>query len=70
MFSIYLSVDKNIENINNQLKYVVIHSKKGTITTFDLFFEGHSTDSAIYHLLQLQISHFLVVASFKTKLYS
>ena len=35
-------VDKNIENINNQLKYVVIRSKKGSITTFELFFEGHS----------------------------
>ena len=28
-----------------QLKYAVIHAKKGTITTFELFFEGHSTDT-------------------------
>ena len=27
-------MDKNIENTNNQLKYVVIHSEKITITTF------------------------------------
>ena len=45
------SMDKNIENTNNQLKYVVIRSEKGTITTFELFLEGHSTDSAIYDLL-------------------
>ena len=53
--SVCPSVDKNIENTNNQLKYVVIHSKKGTKTTFELLFEGHSTDSAIYDLWELQI---------------
>ena len=37
--------DKNIENTNNQLKYAVIRSEKGTITTFSLFLEGHSTDA-------------------------
>ena len=47
-----LSVDKNIENTNNQLKYAVIRSEKGTITTFELFFEGHNVDSAIYDLLE------------------
>ena len=31
-------VDKNIENTNNQLKYLVIHSKNGSITTFELLF--------------------------------
>ena len=31
------SVDKNIENTNNQLKYVVICSEKGIITMFELF---------------------------------
>ena len=56
---------KNIENTNNQLKYVVICSvvicsEKGTITTFELFFEGHSADSAIYHLWKLQIQSFLI----------
>ena len=30
------------------LKYAVICSEKGTITMFDLFLEGHSTDSTIY----------------------
>ena len=39
-------VDKNIENTNNQLK-AVFRSEKGTITTFELFLEGHSADSAI-----------------------
>ena len=40
-------MDKNIGG-NNQLKYVVIRSEKGTIAPFELFFEGHSTDSEIY----------------------
>ena len=47
---------KNIENTSNKLKYMVIHSEKGTITTFELFWEGHS---AMYDLLQLQIQSFL-----------
>ena len=42
--------DKNIENTNNQLKYAVIRSEKGTITTFELFLEGYS---AIYDLWEL-----------------
>ena len=58
--SVCLSVDKNIENTNNQLKYAVIRSEKGTITAFELFFEGHSTDSAIYDFLQLQVQSFLI----------
>ena len=33
--------DKNIKNTNNQLKYTVIRSKKGTLTAFELFLEGH-----------------------------
>ena len=48
---VHLSVDKEILK---QLKYVVIHSEKGTITTFVLFWEGHSADSVIYDLLELQ----------------
>ena len=32
---------KNIENINNQLKYTVIQCEKGTVTTLEIFFEGH-----------------------------
>ena len=51
-----LSVNENIENTNNQLKYVVVHSEK----MFELFFEGHSTDGAIYDLLELQIQSFLI----------
>ena len=51
--------DKNIENTNNQLKYAVILSEKGTIT-FELLFEGHSADSAIYDLWELQIQSFLI----------
>ena len=59
--SVCLSVDKNIERkTNNQLKYVVIHSEKGTITTFELFLEGYNADSAIYDLLDLQIQSFLI----------
>ena len=57
--SVSLFVDKNIENSNNQVKYAVICSKKGTITTFELLFEGHSTDSTIYDILELQIQSFL-----------
>ena len=50
-------MDKNIENTNNQLKYAVICSEKGIIITFELrvFLEGHSSDSAIYNLWELQI---------------
>ena len=32
---------KNIENNNDQMKYAVIRSEKGTIITFELLFEGH-----------------------------
>ena len=32
------------KEILKQLKYMVIRSEKGTITTFALFWEGHSTD--------------------------
>ena len=54
-------MDKNIEeNTNNQLKYTVIRSEKGTIATFEQFFEGHSADSAIYDLWELQIQSFLI----------
>ena len=52
-----LSVDKEILK---QLKYPVICSEKGTITTFELFFEGDSADGAIYDLLELQIQSFLI----------
>ena len=48
---VHLSVDKEILK---KLKYVVIRSEKGTITTFALFWEGHSADSVIYDLLELQ----------------
>ena len=52
-----LSVDKEILK---QLKYAVIRSKKGTITTFALSWEGHSSDSVLYDLLELQIPSFLI----------
>ena len=55
--SVCLSVDKEILK---QLKYVVIRSEKGTITMFALFWEGHSTDSVINDLLELQIESFLI----------
>ena len=45
-----LSVCLSVDKILKQLKYVVIQSEKGTITTFELFFEGHSADSVIYNL--------------------
>ena len=57
LMSVRLSVcgQKILKNSNNQLKYVVIHSEKGTITPFELFFEGHSADTAMYDLWELQI---------------
>ena len=58
--SVCLPVDKNIEKTINHLKYAVICSEKGTITMFELFFEGHSTDNAIYDLWKLQIQSFLI----------
>ena len=58
--SVCLSVDKNIENTYNQLKYAVIRSEKCTITMFELSFEGHSADRAIYDLWELQIQSFLI----------
>ena len=57
--SVRLSMDKILKT-NNQLKYAVIRSEKGTITRFELFFEGHSADSVIDHLLELQIQSFLI----------
>ena len=56
-FSVCLDVDKKILK---QPKYVVIRSEKGTITTFELFFEGYSADSTIYNLWELQIQSFLM----------
>ena len=53
-------MDKNIENTNNHLKYADICSEKGTITMFELFFEGHSTDSTIYDFLELHVQSFLI----------
>ena len=35
-----------------------IRSKKGTITMFELLFEGHSADSATYNLWELQMQSF------------
>ena len=52
-------MDKNIENNNNQLKFAVIRLEKGTVM-FELFFEGHSTDRAIYDLWELQIQSFRI----------
>ena len=54
-----VSVDKNIENTNNQLKYAVIRSEKST-RTFELFFVSHRADSAIYDLWEIQIQSFLI----------
>ena len=59
-WSVCLSVDKNIDNTNNQLKCAIIRSEKGTITTFEFFFDSHSTDSMIYNLLELQMQSFLL----------
>ena len=54
--SVSLSVDKKFETA----EIVVIHSEKGTIATLELFFEGHSADSRIDDLLELQIQSFLI----------
>ena len=54
-----LSMDKEILK---QLKYVVIRSEKGNITTFEPFWEDHRADS-VYNLLELKnpvISYFLL----------
>ena len=48
------------QKILKQLKYAVIRSEKGTITKFELFVEGHSADSAIYDLWELQIQSLLI----------
>ena len=53
-------MDKILINTKNQLKYEVLRSEKGTLTTFELFFDGHSADSAIYDLLELQIQLLLI----------
>ena len=44
-----LSVCLSVDKILKQLKYVAIRSQKGTVTMFDLLFEGHSADSVIYN---------------------
>ena len=54
---VHLSMDKEILK---QLKYMVICSEKGTITTFSLLWEGHSVDSVIYDLLDMQTLSFLI----------
>ena len=52
------------------LKYAVIRYKKGTITTFELFFDGHSADCAKYDLLDRAanpvISFFFILARLYT----
>ena len=65
-----MSADKNIENSNNQLKYAIIRSEKGTITMFEVFFEGHSTDSADIRSLGAAnpiISYFLLQLAYSTE---
>ena len=55
--SVCLSVCLSLRGpkILKQLKYAVIRSEKGTITIFELFFQGHNADSTIYDLWELQI---------------
>ena len=48
------------QKVSKQLKYAVIRSEKRTITTFELLFEGHSTDSVVYDLWEPQIQSFLI----------
>ena len=55
--SVCLSVD---QKILKRLKCVAICSEKGTITTFELFLEGHSTDSAVYDLWELQMQSLFI----------
>ena len=55
-----LSICQWTKKILEQMKYAVICSEKGTIATFELVFEGHSADSAIYDLWELQIQSFLI----------
>ena len=45
------------QKILKQLKYAVIRTEKGTITKFELFFEGHSADNAIYENAALNKCH-------------
>ena len=59
--SVCLSLCPSVDqNINNQLKYTVICFEKGTVTTFELFFEGHNAVHVIYDLWELQIQSFLI----------
>ena len=57
---ICLSIEKYIENTNNQLKNDVIRSEKGTITMFGLFVEGHSAGTTTYDFWELQTQSFLI----------
>ena len=57
--SVCLSLCPSVDqNINNQLKYTVICFENGTVTTFELIFEGHN--AVIYDLWELQIQSFLI----------
>ena len=50
---------KNIENINNQLKYTVIQCEKGTVTTLEIFFEGHRGSCKFSNFLFFNIARLL-----------
>ena len=54
-------MDKNIENTNNQLKYVVIRSEKGTITTFEIFIARYTISGSckFSQFLLLILAHLL-----------
>ena len=51
---------QNVENANNQLNCAVICPENGTITMFEPFFEGHSTDSVMYDLWDIHIQSLLI----------
>ena len=50
------------ENSNNQLKYEVIRSEKGTITTLEIFFEGHSADTISGSFKSSHFFFFFIIA--------
>ena len=49
---------RNIETADIHVRCYLL--QKGTIRMFALFWEGHSADSVIYNLLELQIPSFLI----------
>ena len=62
-FDVYVCLSVLESKIIETAEIRFIRFEKGTVTMFELFFEGHviySADSAIYYLWELQIQSFLI----------